>query len=122
MKKLAAITATLALSAAFATAASADTAPVTTTNSTGTSTTTSTPVVTSTTVSSPIIVPDLIVANPPKKWEILKVTTFYKDPNGKAWGKLDPQVLEPTGQIIGDWVEIYTWLGKGWVFAPEYTK
>lgn len=123
MKKIAAITASLALSAAFATAASADEATTTpTTTTTTTTTTTGTPTTSTPVVTAPVIVPDLVVVNPPKKWEITKITTFYQDPNGKAWGKLDPQVLEPTGQIIGNWVEIYTWLGKGWVWAPEYTK
>ncbi|MBP2002452.1 hypothetical protein J2Z69_003525 [Paenibacillus shirakamiensis] len=133
MKKIASITAALALSAAFATAASADattttttttgTTPTTTTT-TGTTPTTTTPSTTTTTTTTmkPVIWSDLTIINPPKKWDITKITTFYKDPNGKAWSTLDPQKLEPTGQVIGNWVEIYTWLGKGWVWAPEYTK
>ncbi|GGA50436.1 hypothetical protein [Paenibacillus physcomitrellae] len=127
MKKIAALTASFALSAALATAASAapaDTSSTDTSNSTvvtGQVVSTTTPDGTTYegTVAEPIIVPELITIAP-APLTLNEVTYFYDMPQGNAWSALAPQVVTPTGNMVGDWVEIYTWLGKAWVYAPGY--
>ncbi|ANS75831.1 hypothetical protein AWM70_15585 [Paenibacillus yonginensis] len=131
MKKIAALTASFALSAALATAASAapaDTTSTDTSDSSSTSTVVTGQVVSTTspdgttydgTVAEPIIVPELITIAP-APLTLNEVTYFYDMPQGKAQSALAPQTVTPTGNIVGDWVEIYTWLGKAWVYAPGY--
>ncbi|WP_199909940.1 hypothetical protein [Paenibacillus sp. CAA11] len=142
MKKIAAITASLTLSAALATAAGAAPAGTTTTTDTTTTTTTTTDtntttgttptatngqVVTSTPannsnsllVDEPIVVKELLTIAP-APLTIKDLTYFYDAPNGKIWNRLGPTDVTPTGQIVNGWVEIYTWLGKAWVYAPNY--
>lgn len=124
MKKLAAITASLALTAAMATAVSA--APEDTTSTSAVqgqvvSTTTSdgqtltTPLM----VDEPIVIPSLVTIAP-APLEIKKLTYFFDIPKGTAIAALGPQIVTPTGNMVGDWVEIYTWLGTAWIFAPGY--
>lgn len=103
MKKLAALSASVILTAAFATGVSAAPAeePVA-------------PV-----VDEPIIaVEDIVIA--PNPVSLDKITYFYNAPGGKAMSALAPQDVHPTGQMIDNWVEIYTWLGKAWIYLPGY--
>ncbi|RCX13936.1 hypothetical protein DFP94_11947 [Fontibacillus phaseoli] len=103
MKKLAALSASLILTAAFATAVSAD------------------PVVDPVppVVDEPLVAAeDIIIA--PNPVQLLETTYFYADPNGKALSALAPQEVHPTGQRIDDWVQIYTWLGNAWIYLPGY--
>ncbi|GIP54593.1 hypothetical protein [Paenibacillus vini] len=103
MKKLAALSASVILTAAFATAVSADpvvepVAPV---------------------VEEPIVeAADVIIA--PNPITLKEITYFYNNPNGVALSALAPQDVHPTGQTVDDWVEIYTWLGKAWIYIPGY--
>ncbi|WP_055105242.1 hypothetical protein [Paenibacillus ihumii] len=102
MKKFAAITASLIVSAALATAASAAEADAVIPN-----------------LEEPIIqASETVIA--PNPIELEDITTFYSAPNGDALNALAPQYVHPTGQIIDDWVEIYTWLGKAWIHVPDY--
>jgi hypothetical protein len=127
MKKFAAISASFALSAALATAASAASTDTSSTSAmdngvvTGevVSTTTATGTTYDGTMMEPIIVPELITVAP-APLKLNEVTYFYDAPQGRAWSALAPQTVTPTGNIVGDWVEIYTWLGKAWVLAPGY--
>ncbi|WP_435922444.1 hypothetical protein [Paenibacillus sp. DYY-L-2] len=103
MKKIAALSASVVLAAAFATAASAD--PVTD------------PV--APVVEEPIVeASDVIIA--PNPIGLTEITYFYDGPNGKTLSALAPQDVHPTGQILDSWVEIYTWLGKAWIYLPGY--
>ncbi len=103
MKKLAALSASVILTAAFATAVSADpivdpVAPV---------------------VEEPIVaVEDIIIA--PNPITLTEITYFYESPTGAALSALAPQDVHPTGQTIDNWVEIYTWVGKAWIYMPGY--
>ncbi|WP_138494774.1 hypothetical protein [Paenibacillus pinistramenti] len=117
MKKIAAITASFALTAALASAASAADSSVVTGEVVSTTTATGTTYEGS--MMEPIIVPELITVAP-APLELTEVTYFYDVPQGKAWSALAPQTVTPTGNMVGDWVEIYTWLGKAWVYAPGY--
>ncbi|MFD3262050.1 hypothetical protein ACE3MQ_25945 [Paenibacillus lentus] len=102
MKKFAAITASVIISAALGTAASAAETEAVTPN-----------------LDEPIIqVGETVIA--PNPIELLNNTTFYSNPNGEALSALAPQFVHPTGQTINDWVEIYTWLGKAWINVPNY--
>lgn len=103
MKKLAALSASVVLAAAFATGASAD--PVTD------------PV--APVVEEPIVdAQDVVIV--PNPIALTEITYFYDGPNGQVQSALAPQDVHPTGQIIDSWVEIYTWLGKAWIYLPGY--
>lgn len=130
MKKIATLTASIALSAALATAASA----ASESPSGSTTSPAQDPQVTVTTgqiVTSPsegfgqqsllselTKLKDFVVASAPLT--ITKEAYFYDSPNGKAWNRLGPSILTTSGKVQGDWVEVYTWLGLGWVHAPGY--
>ncbi|MEF2967537.1 hypothetical protein V3851_17050 [Paenibacillus sp. M1] len=103
MKKLATLSAAVILSAAFATGASA--APVED--------------VVAPEVEEPIVeAEDVVIA--PNPIELLEITYIYGAPQGDAISALAPQMVHPTGSIVGDWVEIYTWLGTTWIYLPGY--
>lgn len=109
MKKFAAITASLLVSAALATAAAAA-------EETETETETVTPLPT---LEEPIIqAGETVIA--PNPIELLSITDLYSNPNGDILNALAPQFVHPTGQVVDDWVEIYTWLGKAWITVPNY--
>ncbi|NMO97274.1 hypothetical protein [Paenibacillus lemnae] len=130
MKKTVSVTAALALALSLTAAASADpiqgqVTPVSATYD-AEATTTDTQVIegTSTTTTpnmeEPIIKADEVVMNPTEIIQLMKRTYFYDMPNGKIMGALSPQKVDTTGmerQMIwgGEWVEIYTWLGKAWI-------
>ncbi|WP_223067774.1 hypothetical protein [Paenibacillus caui] len=130
MKKMTALTAALTLSAAIAaTAATAATAASSDTPAAEGDVVTG-QVVSATTATyatyngspifdEPIIVSDLITVAP-APLVLSKFTYFCKEPKGTAWGALAPQTVTPTGKKVGEWVEIYTWLGTAWVYAPGY--
>lgn len=103
MKRLAAITASVILSATFATAASAndDVTPI------------------ELNLDEPIVkaVDEIIAPNP---IDLLEKTFFYDNPNGNQWGAISPQEVQLSGRVIDDWVEIYTWLGTAWIYYPNY--
>lgn len=56
----------------------------------------------------------------PNPIELSAITVFYAAPGGKSLGSLEPQVVRPTGNILGDWVQIYTWFGEAWINIPGY--
>lgn len=56
----------------------------------------------------------------PNPIALLEITYFYNAPGGSAISALAPQNVHPTGEVLGDWVEIYTWLGKAWINVPGY--
>ncbi|WP_334076081.1 MULTISPECIES: hypothetical protein [Paenibacillus] len=135
MKKLTALTASVLLTAAFATGVSADPATTSTNENTntaptvvgqtveGTVTTSEGTSVTNSTyvdLDEPIITPDEIIIAP-EPITLTKVTYFYETPGGKTLSALAPQTVNPTGQTSNNWVEIYTWLGKAWIYRPGYT-
>lgn len=103
MKSLAAITASVILTATFAsvTSANEDITPV------------------QLSVDEPIVKSSEIFFAP-SPIDLLEDTFFYESPDGKAWGAISPQKVHPTGNIMNDWVEIYTWLGKAWIYLPNY--
>lgn len=139
MKKLSIFAATAALSLTLATVASADTSstsnmeqsktPIeaTTTGTTTTDTPSSEAPATETqnapvrlTVSEPFITgSDLFVA--PLPIELNEITVIHESPEGKAWSKIAPQYVTPTGKVQGEWFEIHTWLGNAWIHLPGYT-
>jgi|GEM_PF-976669 len=134
MKKIAALSASVLLTAALATSVSADPATTTTeTNEvptvvgqtvevTGTSSSQGSSVtdITYLDLDEPIVSPDEVILAP-KPVTLTKITYFYETPGGKALSALAPQKVSPTGQIVNNWVEIYTWLGKAWIYLPGYT-
>lgn len=134
MKKIAALSASVLLTAALATSVSADPATTTTeTNEvptvvgqtvevTGTSSSQGSSVtdITYLDLDEPIVSPDEVILAP-KPITLTKITYFYETPGGKALSALAPQKVSPTGQIVNNWVEIYTWLGKAWIYLPGYT-
>lgn len=93
-----------------------------------TTTTTTTPAVETTSpttpipkIDGPIIKADEVVLNPTKLIELAQSTYFYDMPNGKPLGTLSPQKVDTTGNeapgiIGGQWIEVYTWLGKAWIY------
>ncbi|GIO43251.1 MULTISPECIES: hypothetical protein [Paenibacillus] len=103
MKKFTAISASLILAAALGTSASAATLEE--------------PVV-------PVLEEPIIEAGDvffaPNPITLLEITYFYNAPSGSAISALAPQDVHPTGEVLGDWVEIYTWLGKAWINVPGY--
>lgn len=123
-KKLAALTAAFALAAAMATAVSAapeDSASpeaaqsgVVTAISQTSTTEDNAPL-----FDEPLITPELITVAP-APLELAQLTYFYTAPGGDAWGALAPQIVTPSGNMVDGWIEIYTWLGKAWVYAPDY--
>lgn len=139
MKKLSILAATVALSLTLATVASADTSSTSNTGQSNTSieaTTTQTTTTDTTskeapsaetenapvrlTVSEPFVKgSDLVVA--PLPIELNEITVIYEAPEGKAWSKLAPQTVTPSGKVQGEWFEIHTWLGDAWVHLPGYT-
>lgn len=115
MKKLSAVIGTVILSAAFATAASADAIEgqvTSSTTGTGTQVDASEKMLDEPAVTYGVLAPKLI--------NLTEKIYFYDGPNGKALGAVSSQVLLPTGAQVDDWVEIYTWLGKAWIYAPYY--
>ncbi|KKO53041.1 hypothetical protein [Paenibacillus sp. DMB20] len=132
------MTAALGIALSFTAAASAD--PVQTDAATTTTTTTTTPAVEATTtttttpavettstttpipvIDGPIIKADEVVLNPTRLIELAKSTYFYDMPNGKPLGTLGSQKVDTTGNeapgvIGGQWIEVYTWLGKAWIY------
>lgn len=103
MKKFTAISASLILAAALGSAASA--API------------EDPVVP--VLDEPIVeAEDVVFA--PNPITLSVITYFFNSPNGTIVSALAPQDVHPTGQVLGDWVEIYTWLGKAWINVPGY--
>lgn len=103
MKKLAAITASVILTAAFATAASAneDVTPV------------------QLNLDEPIV-KLTEVSFAPNPIDLLEKTSFFTAPDGTEWGAISPQKVHPTGLVMNDWVEIYTWLGTAWIYLPDF--
>ncbi|MNJ57642.1 hypothetical protein [Paenibacillus fonticola] len=102
MKKFTAITAAVVLSAALATAVSAAESDSVILN-----------------LEEPLIqAQDTVIA--PNPINLQDITKLYANPNGDAINALAPQLVHPTGQVINDWVEIYTWLGKAWIQIPDY--
>ncbi|MEK3733447.1 MULTISPECIES: hypothetical protein [Paenibacillus] len=73
--------------------------------------------------SEPIIKPELVVLFPSEDVILTEVAYFYNTPNGVKIGALAPQKVKTTGERItvagGEWVEIYTWLGKAWLFVDQ---
>lgn len=61
---------------------------------------------------------DTVIA--PDPIELFTVEWIYDNPDGKKLNALAPQFVHPTGKTLGDWVEIYTWLGKAWIVIPNY--
>lgn len=134
MKKIAALSASVLLTAALATSVSADPATTTaetnevptvvgqTVEVTGTSSSQGSSVtdITYLDLDEPIVSPDEVILAP-KPITLTKITYFYETPGGKALSALAPQKVSPTGQIVNNWVEIYTWLGKAWIYLPGYT-
>lgn len=139
MKKLSILAATAALSLTLATVASADTSSTSNTEQSNTSieattTQTTTPDTPSSeapatetentpvrlTVTEPFVKgSDLVVA--PLPIELNEITVIYESIEGKAWSKLAPQYVTPTGKVEGEWFEIHTWLGNAWIHLPGYT-
>ncbi|MFI2858016.1 hypothetical protein ACH6EH_12895 [Paenibacillus sp. JSM ZJ436] len=79
---------------------------------------------TMTLANEPIIQADEVVLNPTEIINLMKRTYFYDMPNGKVIGALAPQMVDTTGnerQMLwtGEWVEIYTWLGKAWIHMEK---
>ncbi|MGE7828110.1 hypothetical protein [Paenibacillus sp. NPDC093718] len=113
MKKTLSITAALALTLSLTAVASAD--PIN-----GTVSDTSGPAPIST--EEPIIKPEEVVLVPTPMIEITERTYFYNAPNGEKLGALAPQKIDTTGNrtgvvLGGEWVEVYTWLGKAWIYV-----
>ncbi|MCT1402001.1 hypothetical protein AK95_06250 [Paenibacillus sp. LC231] len=113
MKKTLSITAALALTLSLTAVASAD--PIS-----GTVSETSGPAPIST--EEPIIKPEEVVLVPTPMIEIAERTYFYNAPNGEKLGALAPQKIDTTGNrtgvvLGGEWVEVYTWLGKAWIYV-----
>lgn len=130
MKKIFSITAALGLALSVSTAAAAD--PVDSADSTesaaetvieGTVNTTPTPP-TKWIFKEPTIKADEVILDPAEMIDLTKVTYFYTMPNGDFMGALEPQIVDATrnDKVIvenGEWVEIYTWLGKAWIFVEN---
>ncbi|WP_054956892.1 hypothetical protein [Paenibacillus dakarensis] len=125
MKKTISIATMLGLALTMTAVASAD--PNETTNTvpatTGTpvveavSTQTSTPA-----TDEPVIKAEDVVIIPTKVIQLTSKTYFYDMPNGKIIGSLAPQKVDTTTtsalqEVNGEWVEIYTWLGKAWIYV-----
>lgn len=121
MKKTFSITAALALALSLTAVASADpvngtvTEPV---NGAVTDTSGGLPILTD----EPVIKPHEVVLVPTPMIELTKVTYFYNAPNGEKLGALAPQKIDTTDvryDVVngGEWVEVYTWLGKAWIYV-----
>ncbi|MBT2764927.1 hypothetical protein [Paenibacillus sp. ISL-20] len=134
MKKTLSITAALALTLSLTAVASADpingtvsdtSETVSETSGTvseisGTVSETSGPAPISTT--EPVIKPEEVVLVPTPMIEIAERTYFYNAPNGEKLGALASQKIDTTGNrtgvvLGGEWVEVYTWLGKAWIYV-----
>ncbi|MBU5348997.1 hypothetical protein [Paenibacillus lautus] len=120
MKKTLSITAALALTLSLTAVASADPINGTVSETSGTVTETSGPAPISTT--DPIIKPEEVVLVPTPMIEIAERTYFYNAPNGEKLGALASQKIDTTGNrtgvvLGGEWVEVYTWLGKAWIYV-----
>lgn len=68
--------------------------------------------------------PDKLIVTESRMIDLPKVTYFYDMPDGKPMGAVAPQLIDTTGQEFlvspdGDWVEIYTWMGKYWIKIPK---
>lgn len=114
MKKTLSMTAALALALSMTAVASAD--PIS-----GTVTETSQPPLTIS-PEEPIIKPHEVVLVPTPMIELTKLTYFYNAPNGEKLGALAPQKVDTTDvsyDVVGGgkWVEVYTWLGKAWIYV-----
>ena len=124
MKKTLSFTAALSLALSITAVASAN--PAETTDSASATpvveavnTTTITPV-----VEEPVIKAEEVVLVPTPLIELTEKTYFYDMPNGQIIGALAPQKVDTTGNttqmiIGGEWVEIYTWLGKAWIYIGD---
>ncbi|MGG0824998.1 hypothetical protein ABE099_19210 [Paenibacillus turicensis] len=124
MKKLSIFAATAALSLTLATVASADTSSTSNMEQNNTSTEATTTQTENNpirlTVSEPFVkASDLVIA--PLPIDLEETTVIYEMPEGKAWSKLAPQSVTPTGKVQGEWFEIYTWLGNAWIHLPGHT-
>ncbi len=113
MKKTLSITAALALTLSLTAVASAD--PIN-----GTVSDASIPAPIST--EEPVIKSEEVVLVPTPMIEIAERTYFYNAPNGEKLGALAPQKIDTTGNrtgvvLGGEWVEVYTWLGKVWIYV-----
>ncbi|MGG3283658.1 hypothetical protein [Paenibacillus solani] len=128
MKKTFSITAALALALSLTAVASADpvegtvaepvNGAVTDTSGVVTDTSGALPIVTD----EPVIKPHDVVLVPTPMIELTKVTYFYNAPNGEKLGALAPQKIDTTDVrydvvLGGEWVEVYTWLGKAWIYV-----
>ncbi|MBB3131907.1 hypothetical protein FHS19_006633 [Paenibacillus rhizosphaerae] len=123
MKKIITIAAALGLMASMGTAAFADSASTTdstssTTSVTGTSETVAEP---TKLVPEPIISAGEEVTQPTVPLVLTVNTPFYFEPGGKVASVLAPQVVSTTGNrvgsLLGEWVEVYTWLGTAWILV-----
>ncbi|OZB90462.1 hypothetical protein [Paenibacillus sp. XY044] len=123
MKKIITIAAALGLMASMGTAAFADNASTTDSTSTATSVTGTSETVTepSKLVPEPIISAGEEVTQPTVPLILTVNTPFYFEPGGKVASVLAPQVVNTTGNrvgsLIGEWVEVYTWLGTAWILV-----
>ncbi|ANA79482.1 hypothetical protein PVOR_30063 [Paenibacillus vortex V453] len=113
MKKTLSITAALALTLSLTAVASAD--PI---SGTVSDTTAPAPI----SVEEPIIKPEEVVLVPTPMIELTERTYFYNAPNGQKLGALGAQKIDTTGNrqdvvFGGEWVEVYTWLGKAWIYV-----
>ncbi|CAH1221123.1 MULTISPECIES: hypothetical protein [Paenibacillus] len=68
----------------------------------------------------PLVKPGDEVQAPTMLLKLLERTWFYDAPNGKPIGALGTQIVDTTGEVVngfdgGEWVQIYTWKGKGWI-------
>ncbi|MFB4321343.1 MULTISPECIES: hypothetical protein [Paenibacillus] len=113
MKKTLSITAALALTLSLTAVASADPINGTVSNTSGPA-----PI----SVEDPLIKPEEVVIVPTPMIELTSKTYFYNAPNGEKLGALAPQKLDTTGNrydvmLGGEWVEVYTWLGKAWIYV-----
>lgn len=121
MKKTFSITAALALALSLTAVASADPVEGTVTEPVKgavTDTSGALPIVTD----EPVIKPHEVVLVPTPMIELTKVTYFYNAPNGEKLGALAPQKIDTTDvryDVVngGEWVEVYTWLGKAWIYV-----
>ncbi|MGN7360593.1 hypothetical protein ACTHPF_23830 [Paenibacillus sp. SAF-054] len=121
MKKIITFAAAFGIMASMGTAVFADdttTTGTTVTPVSGSSTTVAEPVKL---VDEPIIKPSDLNRLENMPLVLTEDTPFYFEPGGKIASMLAPQTVFGTGNRVsdiigtGEWIEIYTWLGKAWV-------
>ncbi|MEC0243734.1 hypothetical protein P4H66_28400 [Paenibacillus dokdonensis] len=123
MKKIVTFAAAFGLMASMGTAAFADADATTTTGETSTTVSGSSTTVVEATklVDEPLIKPTDLNTIDTIPLVLTENTPFYFEPAGKMANMLAPQTVFSTGNRVtdiignGEWVEIYTWLGKAWV-------